>query len=173
MQRDKRWPWHTEVVVQKRQKRTITHCQWKTQWQKKKKRENVWWSASININSNTMKSKKKTRNTHISLYAEVPNSLQIQIIKTKCHFSIHQIHSLQTKQKYTLSLFLSLSLLTHKQIICLSNPHFHNSSLCLSVFPSPSPLLISVISYIFFIDICSATQQNFHNLSKSPPSCNV
>ena len=76
-------------------------------------------------------------------------------------------------QILSLSLSLSLSLLTHTQTTSLSNPHFHNCSLCFSVFPSLPSLLISVISYTFFMDVGSIAQQNLHNISFSIKSCTV
>ena len=83
--------------------------------------------------------------------------------------------------------YISFQSSNHQQILSLSslfsphshtnhlplNPHFHNCSLCLSVFPSPPPLFISVIPYSFFMDVGSIAQQNFHNFTLAIINCIV
>ena len=66
------------------------------------------------------------------------------------------------------SYITNISLFTETQT---NWPNFHHCSLCLSVFPSPPTQFDSVISYIFFINICSILQENLHNIFFPSVSC--
>ena len=76
----------------------------------------------------------------------------------KKKYQFHQIHSLQTKHKFS----LSLSLLTHTHTRSASQiPIF---IIIHSISHSFHLLVISLISYIFFIDVGSIAQENPHNI---------
>ena len=109
-----------------------------------------------------------------------PNKTQILSLFLTHEFMFHDSLSLiplplSVSLSIPLSAFLSpvsLSSRTHK-LSASQIPIFIIVHSCLSVFPSPPPLLISVISYIFFMDVGSIAQENLHNISFSIVSCKV